>query len=1243
MKTTFLILCIAMSAFATAGAQTIVVSSPDATGYPAIRANLQVFDAAGEPVSGATAADFRVTENGIQRPITLFTCPPTGAVVPISSVLVLDVSKSMSFWGNNGIIGMSIAKTAALAWIDNMDLTISECAVTSFDNYSYLNQDFTTDRPSLQSAVNMLVPQGRTNYTAALLTPPNGGIPVVKNGKYKRVVIMLTDGDDNNVNSNQPAIIAAAQANNIAIYCVTVRLRMPQILKNVSEQTGGAWYENVNTPEEAARIYRSILRSVQGVKPCTIEWQTEPSCTVDRTAVIEWLPQNVRDTVRYTVSQALLPQLTSTPATVRLGGVPPGTFRDTTITLKTGGVPVRITRLSMNAPEWTIVAGAAPPDVVIPANGSHDVTIRYNSPDSLRSFAQLLIESDGCITSPPSFTAGYPRRLPRVRTLEVVHPNGGEEFLVNSDTVIKWKGVLPDEEVTLKYSIDKGLTWRDVATAATGLVLPWHAPNTPSDSCLMLAAQYDPTAGLAVTIPHDDAVIDLAFSPDGQRIYTVTRKGEVQEFSTITGQLIKKFSGTGVIGIAVNSNETYLAAYWANASSAGPSIFNPATGVQISVFGIGPITGKPSFGQKPNELVFPNNREIFSITMSGPTGGSLSTMNGHNGRVSMTQFTNDGTRLISAGTTDRTARVWNFSARTTISTLTNNSSVLWAAMSPDALKATTVDQNTRVKLWNISTSTELSTLGTGYKTTAISGDGRLAIAGGLKGGVNGFPATLWTIADGQFYRNLYGHTDTINAVVFSRDGRFAATASSDHSVIIWDMSQIAGEIQADTSDNLWKIVTSGVVARDVDMGRMQVGLSKDSVVEFYLENTGKAAVPITDIFFSGAQSGEFSILSGGAPFVLNVGEKHAVEFSFSPAAIGIRTAAINIATPSETILQNIRGEGIIIGLRAVQNVDFGKVFLGSKKDTLVQVILENTGTVDLTISGVSSDGPDKVQFTMLDAPNGFLLTAGEKHPMNLRFAPTRLGRTTGQVVFAYPEPGSPEVSLLSGEGICEDGGPAAVSTSVPLAEVNPGDTLTIPLLVKYPAGKLASSERQYTATLHYNGTLLTPLADSLRPAIPRVQQTMSLSGRQISADTLTVLRFIATLGTSDTTTLDVEGFTWEFCTASPLITDRAITVKVCAAGGKRLYMPSQTVAMLTVSPNPAGTNGKVEFATPEDGMMTVSLLDMTGRQQAVLFEGYAAKGEYTAALPVENLPPGVYYIILQTPTERIVKRLTTIR
>ncbi|GAB1431133.1 hypothetical protein MASR2M18_19680 [Ignavibacteria bacterium] len=1230
-------------------AQTISVGTPDATQFPVIRAGVSLFDAVGNPVSGATAADFRVTEGGVQRPITLFDCPPTGAAVAISSVLVLDISRSMAFIGKNGSDGLSIAKTAARAWVDNIDLTISECAVTSFDNYGYLNQDFTADVSLLRSAVAGLSIGLGTDYTAALLTPPNGGIPVVSQGKYKRVIILLTDGQDPRAQSNQAAIIAAAQAANITVYCVAVRLRMPQTLKNIAEQTGGEWYENVDSPDEAAQIYRSILRSEQGSKPCTLEWRTEPSCDVSRTAIIEWIPQNRRDTVTYSVPPSQIAQISVVPSSVRLGGVPPGTSRDTAIILKTAAFPANIKRLFMSSADWSIVSGAVPPAITVPANDSVKITIRYTAQDSLRSFAELIIESDACNATPAVFTAGYPRKQPIVKTLTVVHPNGGEEFSVNSDTVIKWKGVLPDEEVVLKYSTDKGASWINIANSATGLSIPWHVPNTPSDNCLMSVAQYDAAAGMLITIPHDDAVIDLAFSPDGQRIYTLTRKGTVRQFAAQTGQLLMQYSPNNIKAFALSPNEIFLA--FVN-SAAQMQLWNPQSGLLARNNGNSGFSGKPTFAAKDSTLlVLFGGNTIFAATLTPTTFGITSVAN-IGAPVTSMQFTPSGTKFIGAGTSARIARIWNYMPATpsvaTSATLPHTTSVFSAAISSDAKIAATVDQNGNVRLWDAVSAAERQILGIGYKTAAISENGSFVAAGGTKKSANGLvPATLWTLPDGQFYRNLYGHTDTINAITFSRDGRCAATAASDKSVIIWDLSQLLSEIQSDTSDNLWKIVAPTVIAHDVDMGRMQVGMNKDSVVTAYIENTGKTAVSVSDISISGLRASEFTILSGNAPFELQAGEKQAVEFSFTPAGTGKRTATVDIEIPSGIIVQSIVGEGIIVDLHAVRNVDFGKVFLGDKKDTLVRIVLENKGSTDLTISGISSDGPDKTQFAILDSEAGFTLPAGSTRAMNLRFAPTRIGRTSGRITFAYPEPGSPEISLLSGEGICEDGGPATVSVSVPSAEVNPGDTLTIPVSVKYPAGKLTSSNRKFSATINYDGTLLTPLADSLRPAVAKSKQTINIAGQQKSPDTLTVLKFIVTLGSSDTTTLDVQGFTWDLCSLSPLIVSRPVTIKTCAAGGKRLYFPAQTVAILAIEPNPvasgAATASRIKYATPEDGRISLSILEPTGRIIASIFDGFAQKGEYSATLPAENLSAGIYYIVLKTPTEQVVRRMIMMR
>jgi hypothetical protein len=71
-------------------------------------------------------------------------------------------------------------------------------------------------------------------------------------------------------------------------------------------------------------------------------------------------------------------------------------------------------------------------------------------------------------------------------TLKLTHPNGGEKFLVGSDTLITWEGVLHDERIAIDYSTNNGLSWNNITYNGTNDKYIWkNIPLSSSEECLI--------------------------------------------------------------------------------------------------------------------------------------------------------------------------------------------------------------------------------------------------------------------------------------------------------------------------------------------------------------------------------------------------------------------------------------------------------------------------------------------------------------------------------------------------------------------------------------------------------------------------------------------------------------------------------------------------------------------------------------------------------------------------------------
>jgi hypothetical protein len=232
------------------------------------------------------------------------------------------------------------------------------------------------------------------------------------------------------------------------------------------------------------------------------------------------------------------------------------------------------------------------------------------------------------------------------------------------------------------------------------------------------------------------------------------------------------------------------------------------------------------------------------------------------------------------------------------------------------------------------------------------------------------------------------------------------------------ISTTNAQTQSDKSDMVWTIVLPKAACQDIDMNKCLLGDSKDSVIDGVIRNTGAWKCRIDSIYFRGADAAAFGLVSGIPVYTIPVGEDHAGEFHFVPSRIGIHTAELVVITQSDTLIKRITGEGVKPQLEIVNSlIDFGVVNVGNNRDTLKAVTIKNIGSTLLSITGTNHTKPNDVDFTTLAGGGSFILNPGEVCKMDLRFAPSSPGRTSGLLEFHYNGLGSPAIVQLYGEGL----------------------------------------------------------------------------------------------------------------------------------------------------------------------------------------------------------------------------------
>jgi Ca-activated chloride channel family protein len=214
-------------------------------------------DKKGHPVHGLKADDFLIFENRQPQKIEYFSSLGKGSEVPLTIALLIDTSGSIK---NK----LDFEKETAAEFFKeilrpNKDLAM----IIQFDADVNLVQDFTQRQEDLLRALESLKAGNSTSlYDAIYLAAEEK----LKEEVGRKVMVVITDGDDTSSKVSREEAIEAAQRDDVLIYGIGVRSEdfVPGVLKKFAEETGGAFFSPHAQLAEIQAAFRAIGEDIQG-------------------------------------------------------------------------------------------------------------------------------------------------------------------------------------------------------------------------------------------------------------------------------------------------------------------------------------------------------------------------------------------------------------------------------------------------------------------------------------------------------------------------------------------------------------------------------------------------------------------------------------------------------------------------------------------------------------------------------------------------------------------------------------------------------------------------------------------------------------------------------------------------------------------------------------------------------------------------------------------------------------------
>jgi Ca-activated chloride channel homolog len=167
-----------------------------------------VLDQKGKLVTNLQQPAFKVLENGVEQPIKIFRRED----IPVSLGIIIDNSGSMR--------DKKTRVAAAALNLVKASNPQDEVFIVNFNDDAYLDQPFTSNIKKMEEALDRMETKGGTAMRDAISMSMDYVKEKAK--KDKKVLVVVTDGNDNTSNINLEELMRKAQQSDVLIYSIGI-------------------------------------------------------------------------------------------------------------------------------------------------------------------------------------------------------------------------------------------------------------------------------------------------------------------------------------------------------------------------------------------------------------------------------------------------------------------------------------------------------------------------------------------------------------------------------------------------------------------------------------------------------------------------------------------------------------------------------------------------------------------------------------------------------------------------------------------------------------------------------------------------------------------------------------------------------------------------------------------------------------------------------------------------------------